>query len=464
MARYPLLSAGAEAKSVRFSAQRRLNVYMEVNKQGDRQQAAWYGTAGLNLFGVSLGDTPVRGLFQMGNFLYAVHRGTLYQINNAGTATNRGTLSTSSGRVDMTGDGTYVVIVDGTAGYTFHTGTNTFATITDADFPDTCNTCAFIAGRVLVDKTGTGEFYAGASYLPTSWDAAEFATAEASTDDLVRVYVNGSEIMLFGAKTTEFWGNTGALDFPFGPIQGAAMEYGLAARWSVSQMDNAVAFLASNELGQVQVLAISGYAPRVISDPDMETKINRYTVVSDASAFSYLLGGHTFYQLNFPTAEKSWLFDAHSGLWSELEYGTSGERHRAEIGTNFNGRTIVSDYETGQLYELDIDTYTDNGQVIARELRTRHVYSEDPITIREVWLDMETGVGLEGGVTPQLMMSVSKDGGHSFGNERWVSVGDIGEYKTRAAWRRLGTATDWVLKFRFTEPCKFAVVGSWVTT
>lgn len=463
MARIALFGLGSTARSVRYSAQRRLNCYAEIKKAGDRDQVAWYGTAGLKLFGSSFGDTPVRGLHQMGAFLYAVHRGTLYQVNAAGAATSRGTLSTTEGRVDMTDDGTYLVIVDGTAGYTFHTGTNTFATISDGDFPDTCNTCAFITGRVLVDKNGTGEFYAGASYDPTSWDATEFATAESSPDDLVRVFVDGGEIMLFGNKTTEYWGATGAADFPFGPVQGAAVEWGLAARWSLAKLGSAVAFLASNRLGQVQVVMLTGYQPRVISEPDVETAINRYTVTSDASAFSYLAGGHMFYQLNFPTAGKSWLFDAKEGLWSELEYGTEGARHRCEMGVNFNGRTIAADYETGQLYELDLDTYTDNGVVIAREMRSRHVYDEDPITVRELWLDMETGVGLEGGVTPQMMLRVSKDGGHTFGDERWVSVGDIGEFGQRAVWRRLGRAEDWVFALRFTEPCKFAVLGAWLS-
>lgn len=464
MARYPLLATGLVAKSVRFSAQRRLNVFVEIVKDGDRQTMAWYGTAGLSLFGSSLGDTPVRGMFQMGDYLYVVHRGTLYQINNAGTATSRGTLSTTEGRVDMTGDGTYVALVDGTAGYTFHTGTNTFATITDGDFPDTCNTCAYLAGRVLVDKNGTGEFYCGASYNPTSWDATEFASAESSPDDLVRVWVDGGEIVLFGGRTTEFWGNTGAADFPYGPVQGAAVDYGLAARWSVAQLGNSTAFLAQNRQGQLQVVMLNGYQPRVISNPDFETAINRYTVKSDATALSYVYAGHPFYQLNFPTEGKSWLFDMHSGLWGELEYGTAGARHRAEIASNFNGRTIVSDYSTGQLYVLDPDVYTDNGVVCARELITRHVFGEEPVTLREVWLDMETGVGLSGGVEPQMMLQVSRDGGHTFGDERWVGVGQIGEFAKRCVYRRLGASDDFVLKFRYTEPCKLAVVGSWLTS
>jgi hypothetical protein len=111
-----------------------------------------------------------------------------------------------------------------------------------------------------------------------------------------------------------------------------------------------------------------------------------------------------------------------------------------------------------------LDVYTDNGTVIARELRSRHVFDEDPVTIRELWLDMETGIGLQGGVTPQVMLSVSRDGGHTWGDERWTSAGDIGEYEVTAKWRRVGMSEDFVFKFRMTEPCKFAVLGAWLST
>jgi hypothetical protein len=49
----------------------------------------------------------------------------LYEINNAGTATARGTLSTTTGRVDMATDGDVILIVDGTKGYTYTIATTT---------------------------------------------------------------------------------------------------------------------------------------------------------------------------------------------------------------------------------------------------------------------------------------------------------------------------------------------------
>jgi hypothetical protein len=75
---------------------------------------------------------------------------------------------------------------------------------------------------------------------------------------------------------------------------------------------------------------------------------------------------------------------------------------------------------------------------------------------------METGVGTTDGqgVNPQVMLSVSKDGGHTYGTEQWCSMGAIGNYQTRAIWRRLGQARDWTFKFRISDPVKRVIFGS----
>ncbi len=43
-----------------------------------------------------------------------------------------------------------------------------------------------------------------------------------------------------------------------------------------------------------------------------------------------------------------------------------------------------------------------------------------------------------GGTDPQAMLRYSDDGGHTWSNERWLSIGQIGEYSQRVKWNRLG--------------------------
>jgi hypothetical protein len=451
-----LFGLDQEGKSATVTAQRHLNLYAEIKQEAEKSRVVFYGTPGTTLFSSANGDTPVRGWIAVGSLLYYVHRGTFYEINNAGTRTSRGTLNTTTGFVDMAYNGTVILLVDGTNAYTYTIATTTLAEVSDADFPDGANTCGWLDGQFIVDA-GDGEdsFYISAN--GTDWDALDFATAESAPDGLIRVFVDHGQILLFGERTIEPWGNVGGADFPFAPIKGAIAQFGLAARRSLTFYNDTLAFLAKNSMGQVQVMAMVGNTPQVISSPELDHIINNYSAVSDATAFGYLLGGHPMLQVNFPTANASWLYDASTGLWSPLEYGLDGDRHRGEMYVNFLTRSLISDYEDGNIYQLDPDTYTDNGTAIARELIGRHVFNSDNrVIVDELYVDMEVGVGLESGQgsDPQAMLSVSKNNGKTWGAGLWKTIGALGNYTARVVWRRLGLARDWTFKLRVTDPIK----------
>jgi len=269
---------------------------------------------------------------------------------------------------------------------------------------------------------------------------------------------------LFGAQSMEAWSNVGALDFPYQRIDGAVVEWGLAARWSLAKVGNTTMWLGKNRNGEAQVMRLAGYVPQPVSTPEVEFAISKYATVINASALAYNSGGHTFYQLNFPGAGVSWVFDATSGLWSEWQSGTVGGRHRGALGVQFVNRTIISDYNAGTLYELNSETLDDAGNDFAKEITSRHVFNEEYISVGRLWADMETGVGVAvgQGANPQIMLQVSKDGGQTWGPEKWVGLGAEGAFKARALWRRLGRAYDWTVRLRISDPVKFALSGAWV--
>lgn len=460
MAQVPLFGLGLSGKSKTVTAQRHLNLYAEIQKEGEKGQIAFYGTPGLDLFSSANGDTPIRGWMAAGDYIYYVHRGTFYRIDNAGTRTSLGTLNTVSGRVSLAFDGAVMLLVDGTNGYTFTVSGATFAQVSDLDFPNGANTCDWLDGQFIVDDgTGSDVFYISPD--GTSWDALDFATAESAPDGLVRVFVDHGQLLVFGERTLEPWGNLGGQDFPFAPIKGGISQFGLAARWSLTKYNDTVAFVGKNADGQVQVLRLDGNTPRPISNQEFDSIINGYATVSDATAFSYLLGGHPMLQVNFPTPQKSWLYDSTTGLWSPLEYGLSGARHRGEMSVDFINDVRVADYSNGNIYTINPDTYTDNGTAIAREIITRHLYrGNERVTVDELYVDMEVGVGLATGqgVNPQVMLQVSKNNGKTWSSEMWKTIGAIGEYLTRVVWRRLGIARDWTFKLRVTDPVKVVFV------
>jgi hypothetical protein len=75
---------------------------------------------------------------------------------------------------------------------------------------------------------------------------------------------------------------------------------------------------------------------------------------------------------------------------------------------------------------------------------------------------MDVGVGLSGtsatlGFDPQVMRRCSRDGGKTWGPDKWVSAGKIGTYGTRVIWEPCGQARNYVDQFIFTDPVPFRV-------
>jgi hypothetical protein len=215
------------------------------------------------------------------------------------------------------------------------------------------------------------------------------------------------------------------------------------------------------------VMRAQGYQPQRVSTHAVEYAIGQMSVISDAVAYTYQQEGHSFYVLNFPTAGQTWVYDASTDQWHERAWrdpllGTLG-RHRAQVHMAFAGENIVGDWETGNLYRLDLDTYSDNGAPIVRTRRCAHIASGGGWQFfSSLQLIMETGVGLASGQgsDPQAMLRWSDDGGLTWSSEAWVSMGRMGEYKRRALWRRLGKGRDRVFEVTITDPVKAVIVDA----
>ena len=67
------------------------------------------------------------------------------------------------------------------------------------------------------------------------------------------------------------------------------------------------------------------------------------------------------------------------------------------------------------------------------------------------------------GSDPQVMLRWSDDGGHTFSNEHWKSMGAIGKYGKRTIWRRLGATMkirDRVYEVSGTDPVRIYIMGA----
>jgi hypothetical protein len=468
----PILGSAYVARSVNAADNRMVNLFPEVIPEGGKDRAYLQRAPGLR-FQQTVGTGPIRGLWAHqtnGSDFYVVSGNALYKLTGlTATPTLIGVIS-GSGPVSIADNGTQLFIAANPDGYIYNEVTGAFGQITDPDFPGAA-TVSYLDGYFVFNEPNSQRIWVTQLLDGTSIDPLEFASAEGSPDGVVNVFTDHRELWVFGTDTTEVWYNTAALDFPLSPIPGAFNELGCAAAHSVTKMDNQIYWLGQDQRGRGMVYRASGYVGQRVSTHAVEWQIQQYADISDATGYTYQQDGHSFYVLNFPTANATWVFDAATGAWHERAGFENGDltRHRGDCMCNFEGNIVVGDYQNGNIYTFDLEVFADNGQP-QKWLRSWRALPPGTNDLKRtaqhsLQLDCETGVGLVTGQgdNPQVMLRWSNDGGHTWSNEHWVSMGAIGEYGRRAIWRRLGMTTkirDRVYEVSGTDPVRVYIMGA----
>lgn len=460
-------------QSFTVDCQRTVNLYPQVDESGvGKNIASLFSTPGLKLF-CNLGNTtdtptgPSRGTLttSLGR-VFAVTGPILFELFADGTFTRRGTLLTSTGRVGMAENGQMIMLVDGPNGYGYDLSANVFS-LPLAGFPGGV-TIAFQDGYFIFNQPNSQKFYITALFSDTV-DPLDFASAEGSPDLLVSLLSDHRELWLFGSQSIEVWFNSGDPLFPFSRIAGAYITHGTIAPYSPCALDNTIYWLGQDTTGKGMVWKAAGYQPVRASTHAMEQAIARYPRMDDATSYAYQQDGHAFYVLNFPSGNATWVYDAATQLWHERAYTPVGpsiglSRHRAETHTVGFGLHLVGDYANGNIYQLDTQTFNDNGQPITRIRTAPYINSElKNLFISRMQLDMHLGLQADGiAIIPQAMLQWSDDGGNTWSNEQWISLGKIGNTLARAIWRRLGRTRQRVFRVTITDDVFVAIVNAYV--
>ncbi len=453
-------------RSVDQNPQTCVNLFPELDTKGGKNIAALYGSPGLDLF-VDLGfDGGVRGIKYANNFLFVVVGNKLVKIDSDGNFSLIGVLATQKNPVFLESNGVQLMIVDDEYGYIYSYDNKGWGIITSEGFPIP-SSLTYQDGYFIVTEKDTGKFFISGLLDGHSWDATDYATAESNPDPLVRVFSDHRELWLFGTRTVEVFYDSGDADFPFVRINGATQEIGCIAKHSVVGIDNTLIWLDSRGM----CVRAVGYQPQVISTRQIEYQWAKYPRLDDAVAFGYSMEGHSFYQINFPAAGKTWIYDAAINEWHERSsFVTKGNvipqgRHRAACYEHAFGLHLVGDYATAKIYSFNMSQYTDDGEPIIRE-RTGPVISNNNrrLFFRELKLDFETGVGLVNGQgsNPKAMLQWSNDGGHTWSNEHWAPIGKVGDFGAVVRWKKLGVGRNRVFRVRISDPVKICIINAFL--
>lgn len=471
--------------SANVDCQRTINLYPEINElgTGKEKEVAWLAPApGLNLL-ATIGTGPHRAMWLgSNNVLYVVSGNTLYSVNSSWSAVSLGTLSTSTGRVGITDNGYQLAIVDGGSNvYVWDFNLLTFTLVPlpsistgGVTYPAGANQIIHQDGYFIYNIPNS-QLFGISGLLQATFGALDFSSTTSNPDFLIGMVSDIKNLWLFNFETSEIYfnsGNTVLVDgspqpaFPFTPVQGTFVETGLATPWALQKLNGTIVWLGQDDKGYGMVYQASGYQAQRISTHAVEDAIQSYGDLTQATSYVYQDLGHSFFCLNFPNANTTWVFDAQTSLWHERVYLYQGQfqRHRAETHAFAFNTHVVGDYQNGNIYQMSTSIYSDFGNPIVRQRIAPH--KSDGLRrlfYNSFQIDIESGTGIDGtgqGTNPQAILQWSNDGGHSWSNEKWASFGAIGQRKMRAIWRRLGASRDRVFKLTITDPVKVALIGA----
>jgi hypothetical protein len=467
-----ILGSAYVARSVNAADNRMINLFPELIPEGGKESGFLNRAPGLMLQ-QTVGTGPIRALWAHqtnGSDFYVVSGTEVYKLTSlTSTPIKIGNVS-GVGPVSIADNGTQIFFACNGPSYIYNEVTNTFAQITDPDFPGALNV-GYLDGYFVFNEPNSQRVWVTSLLDGLSVDPLDFASAEGSPDGLVSLIVDHREAWLFGSDSVEVWYDAGNADFPLARIQGAFNEIGCAATFSVAKLDNGLFWLGTDARGQGIVYRANGYTGTRVSTHAIEYAIAQYGNISDAIAYTYQQEGHSFYVLTFPSANATWVYDVSTQMWHERAGFQNGVfmRHRSNCQCNFGGNIVVGDFENGNIYTFDLDVYADNGNP-QKWLRSWRALAPGQNNLKRtahhsLQLDAETGVGLivGQGSQPEAMLRWSDDGGHTWSNEHWQLMGAIGQYGYRTIWRRLGMTLklrDRVYEVSGTDPVKIAIVGA----
>lgn len=460
-----LVGPSYQAWSPPFNAERSVNLFPVMDKRG-KDVAALYGTPGKLLFGVA-GIGPCRGAFAASNRRgFVVSAQTLYEINEDGATTSRGTLLSSSGNVSIAENGLQLAICDGIKVYIFTYATNAFA-VAASNIPP-AGTITFIDGYFVVNKNGTGSFYISALYDGLTWAALDFATAESSPDPLNRVFSALGQLWLLGTATSEIWNNTGNAAFPFQKISGGKLDSGILAPQTAVTVESSIIFIAQDEFGRGTVVRATSVVPRKISTEAIDLKINQATDKENIVGYAYQEQGHVFYVLTGGGLETTLVYDITTSQWHERAYLDGQGNYETDLGyccMFIFGKQLVGDKNNGNVYQMNMDFYSDNGDPILRQRTYTHLF-DDNLRVRynKLNIGFQTGVGNQNnpGQNPLVALRLSKDGARTWSTSVTKSIGRVGAYQTQVTFRRLGITQQMTFEIKISDPVKIAIIGSYL--
>lgn len=442
------------------------NLYPELTGDKDRPWKL-IRRPGLSVFASGL-HGPVRGGVELDGECHVIAGQRWYSVAANGTATEIGTVAPDTRPAYMVSNGTAGNQVAGISGgnlYVYNRSTGAFGIVSDTDLPGDILGLAHTDTYLITWFRNSRAFRYSSLLDFTAWAGADVNERSQYLDNIVAVIADQTELTILGSQTNETWWNDGT---PFVPVPNALGQQGAAASGGACLVGDTPYWVGKSKEGMGPVFRVrGGYTPEKVSTHYIDRRIQALAVLSDAYAYGYEEHGHRFYVLTFPNADVTLGFDEAMPVedaWHERTFFNvftgQAEAHLGRCHFYAFGKHLIGSRKDGTIYEQSLAYRDDAGTPIRSTRRFRGPFNEGKaVFASQARLDCHVGVGLTSGQgsDPQVMFRKSRDGGKTWGNERWKSLGAIGAHGTQVTWNKVGYAKDPGWEVVVTDP----VVTEW---
>lgn len=487
----PFLGAYDTGRSLNSVDAQLINLYLEIVENDDgKAPGSFYTTPGLDLF-ATCGTGPINGMGVFQGQLNVISNNIAYQVSTSGTVTANGTIGSSPitspvTMVTLAGEGSSGPTQTGQLGV--FTGSGAYYSTGGGFTPIVLPSELTMPGPAteydtfaLTHQQGTNIVWQSNASDLTSWNALSFAFADSLSGNVVALRMVNRLLYVMKTDSTEIWTDQGTSPFAFARLSGPFTHYGCVAPHSPARLGDSLVWLTQTKQGQGQVVQAYGVnSPARISNHAIERQIQSYGNINDAIAYTYQQEGHAFYVLTFPSANVTWVYDGTASqqlgiaVWHQRgafnPANGSFSRHQGNCYAFFAGLNLVGDWQSGNIYALDLNTLTDNGAQ-RKWLRTWRALKNPVFTPRRfdsLQIDMQTGVGVPPNTSPELYIRWSDDGGHTWSNPVFGSAGALGKTGQRVKFNRLGSTRlnsglDRIFELASTDQFSVGLMGAEIT-
>jgi hypothetical protein len=290
---------------------------------------------------------------------------------------------------------------------------------------------------------------------PTQVNPLKYGSSEVDPDPVVALLKLRNEIYALNRNTIEVFDNVGGDLFPFARIDGAQIQKGVVGTFACCVFIERIAFLGSGRNEAPSIYVGASAVAQKISTQEIDNLLLEYTEAQLALVKLEARNDKSHQHLYVHLPDRTIVYDASASealqtpVWFTLTTTLSGfAQYLARNLVWVYDKWMVGDPQSTNIGYLVQDTGHHWGQQVRWEFGTLIVYNESNGAIfNEMELVSLTG-SIALGKNPQISTSYSLDG-QTYSQEKFISVGTIGNRQKRLAWFQQGHMRNWrIQRFR----------------